>query len=106
MQPKVGLHSPAHLLTDRDLLEEVLPGLRLTLILLQRFPQVAHVPCSAQLGDPRQQHDGEESDEQAGVRAQGQVCLGTGVLMWAETEGHRHKSSELLWIHIETFVDL
>ena len=67
VDPPVGLHSPALVLTHRDLLEEMLLGLCLTLFLLERIPQVAHVLCSTQLRDARQKHEVEKSDEQTGV---------------------------------------
>lgn len=82
MDPEVGLHSPAQLLTLRDLLEKVLPGICLILLLLERHPQVAHILCSAQLWDAREQHEGEKSHQQTRVGAQGEVCFCAGVLMW------------------------
>lgn len=90
VDPPVGLHRPALVLTQSDLLEEMLPGLGLALILLQRHPQVTHVLCGAQLRDPRHQHEGEKSDQQAGVRAQGEVRLGARVLMGTR-EGKKEK---------------
>ncbi|TNN36518.1 hypothetical protein EYF80_053313 [Liparis tanakae] len=81
VDPPVGLHRPALLLTPQDLLEEVLLGLGLALLLLQRLPQVDDVFCGAQLRDAGQQHEGEEGDQQAGVAAQGQVGLDAGVLV-------------------------
>jgi len=81
VDPPVGLHLPALLLTPQDLLEEVLLGLGLALLLLQRLPQVEDVLCGAQLRDAGQQHEGEEGDQQAGVAAQGQVGLDAGVLV-------------------------
>lgn len=83
VDPPVGLHGPAQLLTHRDLLEEMLLGLCLALFLLERLPQVAHVLCSTQLWDARQQHEGEKGDQQARVRAQGEVRLDAGVLVLA-----------------------
>lgn len=80
VEPPVGLDSPTHPLTLSNLLKKVLLSFRLTLLLLQCSPQVAHVCCSAQLWDPGQQHEGEEGDEQPGVCTQGQVRFGTGVL--------------------------
>ena len=80
VNPPVGLYSPAQLLTRRDLLEEMLPGLVLILFLLERLSQVAHVLCSTQLGDAREQHEGEKRDQQARVGTQGEVCLGASVL--------------------------
>lgn len=92
VNPPVGLHSPAQTLTLRDLGEEMLPGLCLPLFVLQRRPQVTHVLCGAQLGDACQQHEGEESDQQAGVGAQGQVRLGARVL--ERQVGHRTDREE------------
>lgn len=81
MDPPVGLHSPAVPLAVSDLLQEVLLGLGLALLLLQRLPQVAYVLSSAQLRDARQQHEGEEGDEQVGVGAKGEVGLSARVLI-------------------------
>lgn len=88
MDPPVGLHGPAVLLAVCDLLQEVLLGDGFALLLLQRLPQVANVLGSAQLGDARQQHQGEEGDQQVGVGAEGEVGLGAGVLI-GEKEGER-----------------
>lgn len=81
VDPPVGLHGPAVLLAVGDLLQEVLLGICLVLLLLQRLPQVAYVLGSAQLRDARQQHEGEEGDEQVGVGTKGEVGLGTDVLI-------------------------
>lgn len=81
MDPPVGLHGPPVLLAVGDLLQEVLLGYGLTLVLLQRLPQVAYILGSAQFRDARQQHEGEEGDEQVGVAAEGEVGLSAGVLI-------------------------
>lgn len=81
VDPPVGLHGPAVLLAVGDLLQEVLLGIGLALLLLQRLPQVAYVLGSAQLRDARQQHEGEEGDEQVGVGTKGEVGLGADVLI-------------------------
>lgn len=81
MDPPVGLHGPAVLFTLGDLLQEVVLGFGFALLLLQRLPQVANVLSGAQLRDARQQHEGEEGDEQARVGAEGEVGLSTGVLI-------------------------
>lgn len=83
VEPPVGLHFPAIVLTIGNLLQEVLLGLCLALLLLQRLTQVAYVFCGTQLRDAGQQHEGEEGDQQTGVGAQGEVGLGAGVLIRA-----------------------
>ena len=80
VDPPVGLHSPAQVLTGGDLLQEVVACVLLAALLLQRLPEVAHVLCCAELGDARQQHQGEERDQQAGLGVQRQVGLRTDVL--------------------------
>lgn len=47
VDPPVGLHFPAIIYTDFNLLQEVLLGILLTVPLLQHLPQVAHVLCRA-----------------------------------------------------------
>lgn len=54
-------------------------GFSLSLVLLERLPQVAHVFCRTQLWDASQQHEGEKCDQQTRVGAEGKVSLGTGV---------------------------
>lgn len=95
VDPPVGLYSPTQLLTNRDLVQEMLLCLCLALFLLQRFPQVAHVLRSAQLWNTSQQHEGEKSDQQTRVRAQVEVRLGTGVLMEEVREENRKKCNEI-----------
>lgn len=80
VDPPVGLHRPAQFLALCYLLVEVVPCVVLPLVVLQCVPEVAHVLCSAELRDPRQEHEGEEGHQQARVGAQGQVGLGTYVL--------------------------
>lgn len=88
MEPPVGLHGPAVLFAVGDLLQEVLLGVRFALVLLQRLPQVAYVLGSAQFRDARQQHEGEEGDEQVGVGAEGEVGLSAGVLIGSGRRRH------------------
>ena len=80
VDPPVGLNCPAQFLALCYLLVEVVPCVVLPLVVLQCVPEVAHVLCSTELRDPRQEHEGEEGHQQARVGAQGQVGLGTCVL--------------------------
>ena len=80
VKPPVGLNLPALIVADGDLFQEVTSRLFLSALLLQRIAQVAHVLRCAQLGDAREQHEGEECHKQPGLRAQGQVGLDTYVL--------------------------
>lgn len=87
MDPPVGLHCPAVIFTVGDLLQKVLLGFSFTLLLLQRLPQILYVLSSAQLRDARQQHEGEEGDEQVGVGVEGEVGLSAGVLIGSSRGG-------------------
>lgn len=80
MKPPVRLHGPTFLLTEGNLLQEVIPSLILRLILLQRCTQVTHVLRCAELRNPREQHERKECDKQPRLRAQGQIGIDTGVL--------------------------
>lgn len=104
VEPPVGLHFPAIILTIGNLLQEVLLGLCLALFLLQRLPQVAYVLCGTQLRDAGQQHEGEEGDQQTGMGAQGEVGLSAGVLIQAsgkdEIKGRTRQNTKIT--HLQT----
>lgn len=86
VDPPVGLDGPAELLALRDLLKEMLLGLSLVVLFLERLPQVSHVFGIAQLRDARQLHEGEKGDQQARVGAQQEVRLVASVLMQARED--------------------
>ena len=75
MKEPVELGSPRAVVGLAEHGLEVVEGLLLGALDTERAPQVTHVVDALQLRDAGRQHHGEESDEQVGVAAQGEVRL-------------------------------